>query len=55
LIQTQPAGYFDTLVLLALKFNWTPAQVMEMPPAYINELMMAIEAKAEHDEKASKK
>jgi hypothetical protein len=44
-----PVGQFDVLIVLARRYNWTPAQVAEMDPDYLEELLTMIRAEDEHE------
>jgi hypothetical protein len=35
------------MILLAAKFNWTPEQICDMPPDYLDELICYISAESE--------
>jgi len=44
-----PVGQYDVLIVLARRYNWTPAQVAEMDPDYLEELLTMIRAEDEHE------
>ena len=44
-----PVGQYDVLIVLARKYNWTPAQVAEMDPDYLEELLTMIRAEDDHE------
>lgn len=37
------------MIVLARKYNWTPAQVAEMDPDYLEELLTMIRAEDDHE------
>ena len=41
-------GQYDLLVTLAVKLQWTPAQIAEMDPHYLDELMAYFSAESQH-------
>lgn len=45
----QPAGHYDLFVDLAVRFNWTPEQIFKMDVLFVDELVMRLEAEAEHE------
>lgn len=44
-----PVGQFDVLIVLARRYNWTPVQVAEMDPDYLEELLTVIRAEDDHE------
>lgn len=48
------AGEFDLYVLMAIRFKWTPEQVNDLTPDFIDELLAYQAAEAKHEEKQHK-
>lgn len=50
----EAVGEHDLEIALAWRFGWTPAQVREMDPNYIEEVMARLEAERQMAEEARK-
>ena len=48
-------GGYDTYVMLAERYHWTPEQVDRLDPDYIDELLMRMSAEADYQEAERKK
>lgn len=48
------AGEFDLYVQMAMRFKWTPEQVNDLDPHYLQELLAYLAAEARHTEKERK-
>lgn len=44
----EPAGAWDFYIWAAWEFHWTPAQVAALDPDYVDELVIASRARADH-------
>lgn len=53
--RTAPAGAWDTAIMLALEFHWTPDDIAALPADYYDELVIALNARSEHDAHERKK
>lgn len=48
-------GGYDTFVVLAERYHWTPDEVRALDPDYIDELLIRIGVESEHNETERKK
>jgi len=45
-----PVGRWDPYIVLAERYQWTPAEVQALDPDYLEELMARLAAEADHEE-----
>jgi len=50
----ETCGEFDIFITFATRLNWTPSEVMELDPDYVEELIIYWQAEAELKSKQRK-